>query len=208
MIPLIINLKEKKIVIFGGGDVGARKASFFASDCTVHVVSRSFISLFDNLNVERYTVDINTVSDEIVSNIINGAFLVIAATSDEQVNNRIGMPSKSKGILFNNAAGDPGDVIIPAKIQGEHFVIAITTFGKSPAVSRYIRQQFAQQQAQFDKMVELQYRLRNLLKNIEPQQERRSEILWEVLNDQEVWKNLIRDPSVAWNLVQRRYLNE
>jgi hypothetical protein len=61
--------------------------------------------------------------------------------------------------------------------------------------------------AQFDKMVELQYRLRNLLKRIESRQERRSEILWAVLNDQEVWNNLSHDPNMAWNIVQGRYLN-
>lgn len=207
MIPLIINLKEKKVIVCGGGEVGARKASFFVQDCTVHVVSRSFSPLFDGLNIKRHTLDITTVSDEILSGIFNGAFLVIAATSDKRVNNRIGELCRSMEILFNNADGDPGDVIIPSKIQGESFVIAITTFGKSPAFSRYIRLQLEQQQVQFDRMVELQYRLRNLLKKTESQQERRSEILWAVLKDKEVWNNLSPDPNMAWNLIQERYLH-
>jgi len=207
MSPLIINLKEKKVIVCGGGEVGARKASYFAPDCIIHVVSRSFSPLFDGLNIKRHILDIATTTDEVLSDIFNGAFLVIAATSDQHVNNRIGKLCRSMEILFNNADGDPGDVIIPSKIQGGNFVVAITTFGKSPAFSRYIRMQLEQQQVQFDRMVELQYRLRNLLKRIESRQERRSEILWAVLNDQEVWNNLSSDPKMAWNIVQGRYLN-
>ena len=42
MIPLMIDLAGKKVVIFGGGEVGARKARFFAPEAEVTVISRSF----------------------------------------------------------------------------------------------------------------------------------------------------------------------
>ena len=145
MIPLFIDCSGRRIVIFGGGTVAARKAAYFSGKADVTVVSRSFVPAFDGLQVNRQELDLVTATEQELASILTGAFLVIAALSDPEINNRIGRLCRATGILFNNADGETGDVILPAVTRGENYTLAISTGGNSPAVSRYIREQLEQE---------------------------------------------------------------
>jgi precorrin-2 dehydrogenase/sirohydrochlorin ferrochelatase len=205
MIPLIIDFTGKKVVIFGGGEVAARKASYFR-DCTLMIISRSFSENLDTLRAEHRKLELSNVPEEEIRRLIGDAFLVIAATSDPIINNRIGSICRESQILFNNADGDPGDVILPAILEGNNFLIAVATYGKSPGFSRYLRSQLESSRDSFDRMIELQERLRLALKtSIHSPEERRS-ILGQVMADPQVWEALRTDRSAAWSLVEKRYL--
>ena len=108
MLPLILDLTGRKVVIFGGGPVGARKAAFFQGECRVLVASRSFGREVRGMDVERVKVDLRTASDQDLKDLMEGAFLVIAAVQDPALNNRILSLSRASGILCNSASGDPG----------------------------------------------------------------------------------------------------
>ncbi len=207
MIPLFIDCSGRLIVIFGGGAVAARKAAYFARESRVLVVSRSFVQKMDSLQVEKKSMDIETASDAVLTGLIRGAFLVIGAVSDPAQNNRIGRLCRKKGILFNNADGVAGDVILPALCRGEHYTLAISTGGNSPAVSRFIRQHLEEELPGLDAMIVLQRRLRQELKDTEPDQARRTMILRKVLEDNMVWKLLMKSPEKAWETVSARYLH-
>ena len=207
MIPLMIDLSGRSVVIFGGGDVGARKAAFFCHEADVTVISRSFSPPFDNLTVEQSVADINRMKDEELRHAISGAFLVVAATSDASLNNRIGERCREEGILFNNAEGIEGTVLIPSVVRGEHYLLAVSTGGQSPAISRYIRELIATVCPDLDAMIALQTRLRLELKKGVADQKHRSEILWEVIHDPGVWQALAMNPETAWSLVAGRYLH-
>ena len=207
MIPLFIDCSGRRIVIFGGGAVAARKATYFSKEARVLVISRSFVQKIDTLSVKRKKMDVNVESDESISALIGDAFLVIGALSDPAQNNRIGRLCHAKGILFNNADGDAGDVILPAISSGEHFTLAISTGGSSPAISRFIREHLEQDLPGLDTMIVLQNRLREELKHREPDQEKRNTILRRVLDDTSVWKALRKDPDRAWDTVSARYLH-
>lgn len=207
MIPLFIDCSGRLIVIFGGGSVAARKAAYFAPEARVLVVSRSFVQKLETLGVEKKSVDIEAASNAELTALARGAFLVIAALSDPEQNNRIGMLCRKKGILFNNADGEAGDVILPAISRGDCYTLAISTGGSSPAVSRFIREHLDQVLPGLDAMIALQHRLRGALKKTEPDQERRNAILRRVLDDNGIWKILQTDPDKAWETVSGRYLH-
>ena len=207
MIPLFINCSGRRVVIFGGGAVAARKAAYFADEARVLVVSRSFVHKIETLPIKTKSVDIQAVSDEKLVTIIGGAFLVIAALSDTAQNDRIGSICQKNGILFNNADGKAGTVILPAVSSGENFTIAISTGGSSPAVSRFLREHLEQELPELDAMIGLQRRLREALKKKVPDQVRRNAILHKVLDDPSVWKCLRSDPEKAWERVSMRYLD-
>lgn len=208
MIPLFVDCSQRRIVIFGGGDVAARKAAYFAVTAQVTVISRSFGKKILDHNVVFKECDISTESDGSLETLIDGAFLVIATLSDTIQNNRIGLLCRKNGILFNNAAGEPGDVILPSVTGGINYTIAISTHGSSPAISRFIREHLEQNFPALDQMIALQQCLRLELKRIEPDQDKRDAILWEVLNDPSVWTTLSMDTKEAWNIVNTRYLHD
>jgi siroheme synthase, N-terminal domain len=140
MIPLMIDFTGKKVIIFGGGVVGARKARYFANEADVIVYSRSFHPEFQEIPVKTEVCNL-TRDLETLRNMIHHASLVIAATSDPELNGLIESACTHEHIWCNVAAGKQGDVVLPAKISGNRYVIAVSTSGSVPAVSRLIREE-------------------------------------------------------------------
>ena len=208
MIPLFVDCSKRRIVIFGGGDVAARKAAFFAGVGEVTVVSRSFGQKILDCKVVHKECDVSTESDKSLESILDGAFLVIGALSDTAQNNRMGRLCRKRGILFNNANGEPGDVIIPSVTGGINYTLAISTNGSSPAIARFIREHLEQEFPALDQMIAMQQHLRTELKRAEPDLVKRNAILWEVLNDPSIWNALSADSAEAWKLVKKRYLHD
>ena len=206
MIPLMVDLSGRRVLIFGGGMVGARKARFFSPEADVTVISRSFSDECDVLPVRKRELDLSRMADIGIARLVEGSFIVIAATSDEALNDRIGKICREKGILFNNAAGETGDLLIPSVIKGEHYLLAISTAGESPAISRFLREYIQASLPQIDRMVVVQGRLRDALQDKVPDTDTRRMILWEVLNDPTVWEALGKGEEEGWRMVKERYL--
>jgi len=203
----MLDLTGRRVLIFGGGDVGARKAAYFAHEAEVTVISRSFSPDLDGLAIRRQETDLAALSDEALQSLLAGTSLAVAATPDAALNDRIGRVCAGSGVLFNNAAGKPGDIVIPSVVRGSRYLVAISTRGKSPAVSRYIRMRFEAEYADLDRMIDLQDDMRSMLKEVEPVQAERSRILWSILRDEEVWRALASDYDGARTMAIERYLH-
>ncbi len=158
MIPLMIDFSGKRVVIFGGGEVGARKAAYFCEETEVTVVSRSFSPAFNELTVRRVEMNLAGIGDYELDGLIKTAFLVIAATQDATLNDRIGRYCAIRAVLFNNADGKAGDVALPSQLKGKHYTIAISTSGESPGISRFLREHIGQSYPSLDGMIEVQNR--------------------------------------------------
>lgn len=203
----MLDLTGRRVLIFGGGDVGARKAAHFSHEAEVTVFSRSFSPNLDGLAIRRQEGDLSALSDEALRDLLSGAFLAVAATPDPELNNRIGRLCAEVGILFNNAEGVPGNVIIPSVVRGNRFLVAVSTCGRSPAVSRYLRMRLEADYADLDQMIELQEEIRPMLRETEPVQAERSRILWAILSDDEIRVALATDYARARALAIERYLH-
>jgi precorrin-2 dehydrogenase/sirohydrochlorin ferrochelatase len=193
-LPLLIDMREKRIVIFGGGSVGERKALLFSQHTDVTVISRNFtpklLEASKNENVVLITEDAATLSDEMVADLIENAFLVIPATNERGINEKIVAVAKAKGILTNQVDAI-GDVTVPSVIKRGDLTISISTSGASPAFSRYTRQEVEKViTPQFADMIQIQNAMRSYLKNNIPDQKQRKIILWQILDSKDVWSAL------------------
>ncbi len=208
MIPLIIDFGRKKVVIFGGGSVSARKARYFQDEADLTIISRSFSDALSQLPVRRISADTGALSDKELQTYIEGAFLVIAALSDREQNNRIGMLAARAGVLFNNADGEMGDVIIPSIVRGRHLLAGFSTGGESPAVSRHLRERFEEITPEIDAMIDLQHILRDALMKMDLTQEQRAERLTAAIHDPEIRKGLLDDREKTIEIAISRYCHE
>lgn len=207
MIPLVVDHTGKRVLVFGGGSVAARKVAYFAGEADVTVVSRSYGKSLAALPVTRLIRDVKEATDAELAGLMEGAFAVIAALPDKDQNDRIGAICRQKGILFNNADGSPGDLIIPSVSSGRYYTIAVTTHGRSPAVCRFIREHIDQRFRMLDEMIALQQTLRRDMKRGGVPQEQRSLILRKVIQDIEIWETLERSAQEAELMARRKYLH-
>ncbi len=188
-LPLMLDLSEKEVVIFGGGDVGERKASLFADHSKVTLISREFTpkltDLFENKRIKL--IKVKDLTENEIHQYMKNAFIVIPATNDALLNDKIAAMAGETGKLVNRV-DDLGDIIVPSIIRSGDIVIGISTLGHSPALSKYIRMRFEEVITPgFPYMAKLQNEFRELLKSRVHDHKKRKEILWNIINDNEVW---------------------
>ena len=210
-LPLFLDVGNRKVVIFGGGSVGERKATLFCEYADTCVLSAAFTPALQTLGqdgkVELIIHDLSSISDEGVTELIDGAFLVIPATSDSSLNQRITALAKDVGVL-TNPVEHAGDVVIPSVIQRGDLVIGISTLGKSPALSKYTRRKLeAVITPEYGDMVRLQEAIRSQLKQRVPDQAIRRTILWAILDDGAVWDALAGSYKKAYNIASTIMVN-
>lgn len=197
LIPLLIDMQGREVVIFGGGKVGERKALMFSNYCKTTVISKEFteklLAAQDSCGKGGflYLCQVSgPLSDSDISMRLKHAFIAVTATSDTELNDRITYIAHSMGVAVNEVNGI-GDVVIPSIIERGDVRICISTLGKSPALSKYIRKQieFVVTPA-YSGMSRLQSDIRDILKENVAEQAKRAEILWEILDDREIWDAL------------------
>jgi precorrin-2 dehydrogenase/sirohydrochlorin ferrochelatase len=190
-LPLMLDLSGRKIVIFGGGSVGERKAELFCGCADTIVVSLDFSERLKELEASGQIclsrLDLEATEDSKLREIISGAFLVIPATSSFDLNRKIADIAGESDILINQV-DTLGNVVIPSVIKRGDLVIGISTLGHSPAISKYTRKQIESViTPAYSDMIRLQDELRSYLKQHVAEQRQRKVILWKILESEAVW---------------------
>lgn len=135
--PAFINLKEKKAVVVGGGKVAERKVRLLINaGASVSLVSPDITIPIQKL-AEKGLLSYKKRNYR--KGDLQGAFIVIAATSSAILNTRIAQDAK----CLVNVVDMPseGNYIVPSLVKRGHLTIAISTEGASPAVSKAIRKE-------------------------------------------------------------------
>jgi precorrin-2 dehydrogenase/sirohydrochlorin ferrochelatase len=137
--PIFLDLKGKKAVVVGGGMVAQRKIdTLLEHGAEVHVISKA---LTPELDQEVKTGRVNLLGAEFRETQLDGAFMVIAATDDTDLNRRVSRAAQKRGLLVN-AVDQPDDCnfIVPSSLKRGDLRIAVSTSGKSPALARKVRE--------------------------------------------------------------------
>lgn len=206
MIPLYHDLSDETVLVVGGGAVGRRKALRFAEEAHVVVVSPAFddrlyeAAAEDDASVElvRAAPDAATVPEWIDR---VAPALVVAATDDRAVNAAAEAAALDAGLLVNrtdvSGGRDPGSVVVPATVADGPVRVAVSTGGRSPALSKALRERIGSEIEGAGAMAELSGALRAELSEAGVDPTIRREAIRRVVRSEGVWKGLQKGRSKA-----------
>ncbi|MGI6295083.1 MAG: precorrin-2 dehydrogenase/sirohydrochlorin ferrochelatase family protein [Armatimonadota bacterium] len=139
-----INLSGRKCVVIGGGTVAQRKVETFLDfDANVSVVSPDLTPTLAELAGKGL---IEHIDESFQPSHLDGAFLVVAATDDIEVNKSVSKEAESRGLLVNVVdVPELCSFFVPAMVRRGDIVISVSTSGKSPAMARRIRERLETQ---------------------------------------------------------------
>ncbi len=137
--PAFLDLHGKKVVIVGGGAVAQRKVDTLAEfGADLYLAARE---LTQGLREKVAQGSVRFLGTEFREPDLDGAMLVIAATDDTELNRRVSLAAKHRGVLVN-AVDQPSECtfIVPSILRRGDLVVAVSTSGKSPALARRLRE--------------------------------------------------------------------
>lgn len=157
--PMFVSLSGRLCLVVGGGSVALRKINTLLQfDADVRVYARDadcrIRQLAENGRITLLAQEISLPGQEISccpgetsggapdDHFLDGAFLVICATDDAELNHDIARRCHERRIPVNSATGARDSTFIfPSVIVRDDITVGISTSGQAPALSRHIRQE-------------------------------------------------------------------
>lgn len=138
--PLFVDLNEKQILIFGGGQVATRRLmSLLDFGGLIKVVAPEYTDKISKLAARQLIVLEKRSYRE---GEICMPYMVLAATSDSHINQRISMECRQKGIFVNTASDQTkSDFFFPGLVVEEPIVIGVTASGKDHKKAKRMTEQ-------------------------------------------------------------------
>jgi len=161
--PVNLDIRNRKCLVVGGGDVGTRKVmTLLECGATVVVVSPAVTAKIEELSNNAL---IKLEKRGFKPTDLHQMFLVVGATDNPELNRQIHTGAERLGMLCNIAdRPEVCNFILPAIVNRGDLIIAISTSGKSPAFAKKIRKdlekEFGTEYAEF---LKLMGRIRNKL---------------------------------------------
>jgi len=144
LFPLFLRLEGRKCVMVGAGSIARQKlAGLMDSGAGLHVIAPFAAEEIQRLASEGR---LSWTRAEFEPAHLDGALLVIAATGDLVVNEKVYRAALKRGVLCNSV-DEPAhcDFYYPAVVRRGDLQIAISTAGKSPALAQRIRRELEEQ---------------------------------------------------------------
>lgn len=138
--PINLDIRDKPCVVIGGGKVAERKTfSLVKAGARVKIISPDATDKLKCLEAEGKVI----IARRLYKNReLKGAFLVFAATDNEDVNRKISEQARNRGILVNVVdRPEICDFIVPSVVERGLLSIAISTGGASPAFAKRLREE-------------------------------------------------------------------
>ncbi|WP_109077213.1 siroheme synthase CysG [Aggregatibacter kilianii] len=137
--PLFADLKSRPVLVVGGGSVAARKVNLLLqANAEVRIVAQK---LNQELTALEAQGKVFWLAKNFSAEQLNSVFLVIAATNDEQLNQRVFRIAESQHKLVNVVDDQPHcSFIFPSIIDRGALQIAISSAGRAPVLARLLRE--------------------------------------------------------------------
>lgn len=148
--PVNLKLKAKKVLIVGGGKVGLRKFKrLLKARAEITVVSPKFNpgfkSYHDNSSGSS-SGQFQLLKRRFREDDLIGKVLVIAATDNQELNERIALLARGRNILVNIIDNpELSDFTVPAAVNKGELLLTVSTGSNLPALSKKIRKKLQQE---------------------------------------------------------------
>ena len=137
-LPIFINIRQRPCLVIGGGDIALRKINLLIkAQAKVDCLSPLFCEGITNLSQSG---DVNLIQKRFESDDIKDYAIIIASTDDSSVNALISKSAKKARIPVNVVdSPELSSFIMPSIVDRSPVIIAVSSAGKAPVLSRMIR---------------------------------------------------------------------
>nr|WP_272889148.1 siroheme synthase CysG [Duffyella gerundensis] len=138
-LPIFAELKEKPVLVVGGGDIASRKIELLRrAGAKVLIAARELCPELQALADEQQLTWLAKEFDEAQ---LDHVFLVIAATDDSALNARVFDAANQRYRLVNVVDDQPKcTFIFPSIVDRSPLVVAISSSGTAPVLARMLRE--------------------------------------------------------------------
>lgn len=140
--PVYLNLKGRRVVVIGGGEIAERKIeSLLESGASVLVISPDVTPRIASLSEQK---GIEIRDRKYTPGDCAGAALVFSAAADPEISRAVHQEATALGI-FINTSDQPElcSFIMPAVVRRGDIGVAISTSGTSPALAARLRRKIS-----------------------------------------------------------------
>ncbi|RPI74328.1 MAG: bifunctional precorrin-2 dehydrogenase/sirohydrochlorin ferrochelatase [Desulfobacteraceae bacterium] len=163
--PIFLNLEGKAVLIVGGGKVAQRKIeTLLECGALVRLAARELTPALEKLKAEPR---VTYLGAEFREEQLNDVFMVIAATDNAGLNQKISQAARVRGLLVN-AVDQPADCnfIVPSVLRRGGLQIAVSTSGQSPILAKKIREALEPEFGEeYERLIRLMGRIRAAVLN-------------------------------------------
>jgi len=189
--PVYIELRNQSCVVIGGGKIAEGKVEgLLAVEARVTVISPELSPRLQELSNQK---QITYIPRPYQAGDLTGAFMVICATDQAEINHQVWQEASANRQLVNVVDDTPRcNFIAPSILRKGDLTIAISTSGKAPALAVRLKERFQREIGpEYERFLELAGELREPLAKHIPDFETRK-ALWYELVDSDILEVLAR----------------
>jgi len=194
--PIYVQLQGQPCLVIGGGKIAEGKVEgLLDAQAEVTVISPELsVKLQELVKQNRVLYHARTYQP----GDLTGAFLVICATDQAEINHQVWQEATANRQLVNVVDDTPRcNFIAPSILRKGNLTIAISTSGKAPALAVRLKERLQRELGpEYERFLELAGELREPLARNVPDFETRK-VLWYKLVDSEILAVLARGDEVA-----------
>src|SRR3954452_1328970 len=146
LFPVFLKLEQLHVLLIGAGNVGLEKLQALMNNAPgtkIRVVAKDVADSFAAFANQHKTVEI--IIDEYKLGYLNECDIVVAAVNDIAISKRIRDDARQKGKLINVAdTPELCDFYLGSSVTKGNLKLAISTNGKSPTISKRLREVFSE----------------------------------------------------------------
>jgi siroheme synthase-like protein len=180
--PICVNLRGQLCVVVGGGKIAEGKVEgLLTAGAKVKIISPELTShLHELVNQDQITY----IARAYQKGDLTGAFMVICATDQAEINHKVWQEASANRQLVNVVDDTPRcNFIAPAILRKGDLTLAISTAGKAPALAVRLKERLQEQiGTEYERFLELSGQLREPLARHVPDFETRKALWYELVD--------------------------